>query len=284
MSASPIHPDFATMQTPIDFDDDIIDVVPKSMAETYPSPEHAELPLVLPEIEAPPKRRPSNGWLGRLFAAGMRRLDSTHFRRLAMQLEVDLPEGKTAHTLVITSAVADDQTCGAAAALAFSLAEEFDKRVLLIEGAITPAMSDRIESAQTKGLLDLLADDGNAGEDIGIRAAMFIKPTDHDRVFVLPGGVRQSDRPARLRYNRLASVVAAVRDHYDYVLIQAGPVLEDPSARALAGIADRVLLLATEDRTRLEHLDASRTALAEAKSGKVGIVLLKPRRGWMKKK
>jgi len=284
MSASPTHPDFGALPAPIAFDDDMVDVVPVTIDDVYPAREHAELLPILSDVEEPPKRRPSTGWLGRLFAAGVKRLDSAHFRRLAMQLEVDLPDSPVGHAVVLTSAVAGDQSIGAAAALAFSLADEFDKRVLLIEGSITPPVSDRVDSAHIQGFIDLLGDEAATGEQLADRAAKFIKPTDHDRVFVLPSGARQTDRPPRLRYNRLPAALNAFRAKYDYVLIQAGPILEDPSARALATVADRVLLIAVEDRTRLEHLESARAALAESKSCKVGIVLLKPRRGWTKRK
>jgi hypothetical protein len=68
-------------------------------------------------------------------------------------------------------------------------------------------------------------------------------------------------------------VLDEARSRFDYVLVATDSVRDDGRAMVFPPAVDRVLLLAVEGRTLLEHLDVCRRALQDCSDTRVGLVL-----------
>jgi receptor protein-tyrosine kinase len=76
-----------------------------------------------------------------------------------------------------------------------------------------------------------------------------------------------------LNGTRIKEVFAALRQHFDLVLIDSPPVLPDTDAVLLASLADATLLVVAAGRTRRGDLRRSADKLAQVNARVIGLVL-----------
>ena len=89
----------------------------------------------------------------------------------------------------------------------------------------------------------------------------------------LPAG---TSRPAST--DNLDKLLGYAESHYDFVLLVGGSVLSDSLSLAVAPWAGCVLLLVTQNETRVDDLDNAQSALSYCKAKKVGMLLTTPTR------
>lgn len=217
---------------------------------------------------APPAGR-ARAWISRLFGAGARSAGTLQsFRRLAMQLDYELGRLERGRVLMITPACSADDAAHAAVELAHILATELGKRVALIDGALgAGALSGSLRLADSPGLADILR-----GESV--------EPRYHDisleGVSFMPRGRIGAGGSIPLGASAVRRIIDDARACFDYVLIPTDSVRDDSRCLVFPPTADRVLLLAIEGRTRLEHLDICRRAMEDCSETRVGLVLTRP--------
>jgi succinoglycan biosynthesis transport protein ExoP len=173
----------------------------------------------------------------------------------------------TPHVLLVTSPQPECGKTTTTANLAVSLAEG-GRRVLIIDGDLRrPALPQLFGIKNKEGLSNLL--DGVEPMD----ASHFVLPTSFAGVHVLcAGGIRGS--VARLLHSdRLAGVVDRFRRQYDFVLIDAPPLLGLTDARILARYTDGVILVCRAGRTSVDELDEASKVLAEDGTHILGTIL-----------
>jgi pilus assembly protein CpaE len=137
--------------------------------------------------------------------------------------------------------------------LAVSLAEETDRRVLLLEGKLVFGHLGLMLNLRSRNTLADLLPHAVALEETLVREVV----SEHaSGIFVLlaPANleVAQGVRP-----EALFSVVDGLRPFYDYIVIDAGNVLDENTV-TLLDLADRILLVTTPDLAALH--DVSRFA------------------------
>jgi hypothetical protein len=87
----------------------------------------------------------------------------------------------------------------------------------------------------------------------------------------LPAG--KLEPAPRASFADIPGFLNAAKQHYDFTVLCGGAVLTNPGSLAVAPAVGRVLLLAIENVTKIQDLDAARDALHFCKAERVGLVL-----------
>jgi capsular exopolysaccharide synthesis family protein len=151
--------------------------------------------------------------------------------------------------------------------LAVSLAEG-GRRVLLIDGDLRrPSLPKLFGVQNTAGLTNTLDEDERADP------TTLIRPTDFPGVSILTSGIIKGTVARLLHSNRLAWVIGTVRNGFDFVLIDAPPLLGLAYARIISRYADGVIFICRAGHTSVDDLAEARRLLAEDGTYILGTIL-----------
>ena len=100
-----------------------------------------------------------------------------------------------------------------------------------------------------------------------------IQPTGFHGVSILPSGAIKGSVAKLLHSSRLASVIDIARSQFDFVLIDAPPLLGLADARLLGKFTDGLILVCRAGHTRLDDLDEARRLLTEDGTYILGTIL-----------
>ncbi len=188
------------------------------------------------------------------------------YRRLRSALLAQNPEGAP-RTVMITSAVEGEGKSLATLNLGLALAERPRARILVVDGDLRkPAVEYYLGLPRAQGLAEVL--DGWLSLDHAIR-----KTSVPGLDFIGAGQVRHGGRRA-LNVDRMRSTLNALKQRYDYVLLDSPPayVLTDPS---VLGTTTDGILLVVRLRSTERHLVEETQRLLESTGGNVlGVCLL----------
>ena len=152
--------------------------------------------------------------------------------------------------------------------LAVSLAEGGGRRVLLVDGDLRrPALPQLFGVQNLEGLSNTL-DEEECADPVA-----FIQSTGFQGVSILPSGAIKGSVAKLLHSSRLASVIEDVRREFDFVLIDAPPLLGLTDARLLGKFADGLILVCRAGHTRVDDLDEARRLLTEDDTYILGTIL-----------
>ncbi len=152
--------------------------------------------------------------------------------------------------------------------LAVSLAEGGGRRVLLIDGDLRrPALPQLFGVQNEAGLSNTLDEEERAHPE------RFIQPSGFPGVSILPSGGIKGSVAKLLHSSRLGWVIDNVRNEFDFVLIDAPPLLGLADARLLGKFADGLILVCRAGRTSVDDLDEARRLLTEDGTYILGTIL-----------
>jgi polysaccharide biosynthesis transport protein len=151
--------------------------------------------------------------------------------------------------------------------LAVSLAEG-GRHVLLIDGDLRrPALAQFFGVKNIEGLTDALDEDGRMDmKDL-------VLPTAFPGVHILPSGAIKGSVAKMLHSRHLSSVINTARNNFDFILIDAPPLLGLADARILSKFSDGVILICRAGRTSIDDLDEARRLLVEDGTHILGTIL-----------
>jgi capsular exopolysaccharide synthesis family protein len=176
--------------------------------------------------------------------------------------------GITPKVLLVTS---PHPQCGKTitiANLAVSLAEGGGRRVLLVDGDLRrPALPQLFGAQNLEGLSNTL------DEEEGADPMALIQSTGFQGVSILPSGAIKGSVAKLLHSSHLESVIEAVRHEFDFVLIDAPPLLGLADARLLGKFSDGLILVCRAGHTRVDDLDEARRLLTEDGTYILGTIL-----------
>jgi len=181
----------------------------------------------------------------------------------------DQSNGSTPHhaqVVLITSPSAGEGKTTTAAHLAAVLAEAGRRTLVISADFRRPRIHEYFGVPREPGLSDVL--ESGSGR---VRLSDLQMTTSFAGVHLLPSG-GPVDNPAQL-LSESASLIAAARQLFDYIVIDTPPLLVANDATELAGVADAVILVAKADRT---SRDASRRAtevLRRVEAPLLGVVI-----------
>ncbi len=167
------------------------------------------------------------------------------FKRLRTNLVMSFPqEDISCHTVGVTSAQPSDGKSTISINLAFSLAE-LGKRVLLLDADMRRStIHEKANIEKTPGLSNLLNGTTNS-----IAAAIkSYRSSNSDTAFdVIPGGDIIQNPSELLNSERMASLLKALSNNYDYIVIDLPPIGAVVDAVSVSQSIDGMLVVIREN-------------------------------------
>ena len=178
-----------------------------------------------------------------------------------------------ANRLMVTSANPGEGKTFTSFNLAFSLANEFDYSVLLVDGDVPkPGVTRSLGLQQRLGLMDVLTDFDMSPEDA-------IVPTDVANLSVMPAGRSTEQAAERLSSRRMEWLVGELSaDPSRIVLFDSAPLLATAESQALALHMGQILLIVKAGATERKALDAALTLISQPNLS-VNLILNQSRSG-----
>ena len=172
--------------------------------------------------------------------------------------------GRAVRAIVITSPNKGDGKSLTAANLAITMAQEFQQRVLLIDGDLRrPAVHRLFGVAERPGLTDVLMG--------GVELSQALVNVEHHHLTLLPAGAIPSHPAELLGSAAMRRVLDTLRNRFDRILIDMPPVAPLADLHILAPMADGLLMIV---RAGVTPKPAIERALAGLDTTKVlGLVL-----------
>jgi protein-tyrosine kinase len=199
-------------------------------------------------------------------------LAQERYRTLAVRI-LNVASRRKLKTLVVTSAEEGEGKSTVAINLAWSMAKRSERRVILIDASLrSPSISRMLGLASYRGWL-------NVAGDLSNLADMIVR-LDPNGLYVMTPGILPteanlqdavSDINDALISSRFEKLLAELQQRFDFVVIDAPPVLGCADAQYLASIADGTVIVA---RASVTHHSRVTDALALVpEDRRVGIVL-----------
>lgn len=213
---------------------------------------------MLPAVMQPPLMRYVLDEPTSLFAESVRAV------RLAVQRASRTTPTKS---IMVSSSVEGEGKTTLAVNLALSLAVT-GARTVLVEGDLrNPEMSRSLCPAASVGSIDLAAGKARLEE------TMFIDRTTGLAVLPSPPRKRSADVSEFLFSDAMSNMLELLKQHFDYVIIDSPPLLPLVDARALAEMADRVIMTIRWDSTPQDVVAQAVDTLAPVYDRVLGTVL-----------
>jgi capsular exopolysaccharide synthesis family protein len=186
------------------------------------------------------------------------------YRRLRLRIEQAGTDGAPRQIIVVTSAVPEEGKTTTAINLALAMAEDRDRRTLLIDADLRrPALTRYLTPQPTLGLSEVL--NGDAPLD---HALIEVKSS---RLSVLPSGTPTANPLQLLQSDYLASVFAELRRRFDRVIVDTPPTVPFTDAAVLNAVADGALLVVRARKTTRPLILRARESLSHGNL--LGVVL-----------
>ena len=183
-------------------------------------------------------------------------------RLLAVKLQ-DVRRQRGGSCFAVTSAVPGEGKSTVALGLAGALAREPGRRILLLEADFRrPSLASTLGLPPAPGLAECL----NGSLD-----CIPVRIVGSGGFFLLVAGQTELERPELLGSPRMGALLRAARGIFDFVVLDAMPVLPVADAVLIQDLVDGFLLVV---RSRLTRRDALHAALARLRPERVvGVVL-----------
>ncbi|HZR63811.1 MAG TPA: CpsD/CapB family tyrosine-protein kinase [Terriglobales bacterium] len=185
------------------------------------------------------------------------------FRTLRAHLYT-LRENQRLSTLLLTSTTVGEGKTFVALNLAQSIARQQGRRALLVDADLrAPKLHVALGAPSEPGLSDYLA--GEADE------CSVIQADTRDELFFIPAGRPCSDPAELLANNQLQTLFSRIGPLFDWVILDAPPMLPVSDAGVLAGMCDGVIFIV---RAGTAGFDKAQSACSELKQRNLlGVVL-----------
>ncbi len=175
--------------------------------------------------------------------------------------------------IMVTSALAGEGKTFTSINLAFSIAQEKDHSILLVDADVAkPRISDIFGAAGEPGLLDVL-------EDHDLSPDSVILPTDIEGLSVLPAGRSRPNTTELLASSRMDELIAdlGARGPACITLFDSPPILQTSEAKVLASLVGQVVLVVWAEVTAQGAVAAAIASIGEGKA--INLLLNQARSG-----
>ena len=174
-------------------------------------------------------------------------LASEQYRLLRANIRFTIPSDVKCPVIGVTSSVRGEGKSTTAVNLSYVLASKGHK-VLLIDGDLRiPSIAKKMGVNSTPGLTDLL---------IGSSADIASWKSDvHKNWYVLPSGEIPPNPSELLGSKRMENVLNALREHFDYIVIDLPPVNVVSDAMSVSGFLTGAIIVVREGFTSKRDLD-----------------------------
>ncbi len=185
------------------------------------------------------------------------------FRVLSTRL-AHMQNKQTLRKLLITSSTGEEGKSVVAANLALTLAQRAGERTILIEADLRrPTVSALFSSSPLKGITDWAA--GKLSLDDALYQVSGMP------LWVLPAGHAMDEPLPLLESDRFAEMLQTLSTAFDWVVMDATPMLPMADATSLSRLCDGVLVVVREGHTRRKVLNKALETIEKHKL--LGLVL-----------
>jgi capsular exopolysaccharide synthesis family protein len=183
-------------------------------------------------------------------------LGAEKFRLLAIRLKL-MNESKPIQAIVVTSSIAEEGKSCTSVNLAFTLARSTGQKVLLVEGDLRrPVQSENLGIPQKPGLTEYLR-----SKD---KASQFIYKIDELPLWFMPAGFCDENAADLLQTARAPELITRLRSWFDWIIIDAPPLLPLADANIWSRLADGILLVVRQGKTPKRMLREGLESLHDA--------------------
>jgi polysaccharide biosynthesis transport protein len=180
-------------------------------------------------------------------------LVAEQFRVAATRLALMAEEGKCP-IVVVTSAVKGEGKSACAVNLGYTLARDLGKTTLLIDCDLKdPALHKYLGAALEPGLVELLRGKHSPEDSI--------HPLEKWPLWLLPAGNQENGPMELSKIYELAPILAALRRRFDYIILDAPPILPLADMNILAGMADILAMVIRAESTEREVVQRALNSL-----------------------
>src|SRR5262249_37389429 len=198
--------------------------------------------------------------VGKAFIAKLcpRSMVAEQYRVAAARLQ-QLNKSGSPTILAVTSAIKGEGKTTTVINLGYTLARDFGKRVLLLDcDFVFPELRCFAEKQTKYGLIDCLR------SDIPLEDAM-VSFTDSP-CWIMPAGVSEVHPSELLKTDQLERVLSQLREKFDYILINAPPILPVATMNVLERHVDLLLLVVRANLTSQQVVNRALGSLGGSKT------------------
>jgi len=195
------------------------------------------------------------------------------FRQVRVNLEYSgNRESNGGKVILVTSSVANEGKTTFAANLAVTQGM-LEKRVIIINLDLRlPQLHQKFKLENSVGLSDVLAGKVRLRDVIqSYTPENSTKKIHH--LDIITSGIIPPNPSELLESERLNKVLAALRERYDYIIIDSAPLLNVSDTHVLTSKADVVLFVLKSEFSKYEYVDYIEKFVAQRNLGSVGVVL-----------
>lgn len=171
-----------------------------------------------------------------------------------------------ARSFVITSALERESKSNISINLAITLAEE-NKRVIVVDGDLRKPAIHRLLKVDTHGC-------GLSGVlmgSVGLNEALIhIK---EQKIDILPVGAVPPNPTELLSQDRMRQLLDILKQHYDYVIVDAPPVSVVTDPAIIGGMVDGALLVVRSDYAPVEMVQLAKRKLEDVNVKIFGVII-----------
>ena len=192
-------------------------------------------------------------------------LASEQYRQLRANIRFTIPTDVKCPVIGITSSVRGEGKSTTAINLSYVLAHKGHK-VLLIDGDLRlPSIAKKLGVKSSPGLTDLLV--GSSADIASWKTEI------HKNWYALPSGELPPNPSELLGSKRMENVLAALREHFDYIVIDLPPVNIVSDAMAISTFLTGAVIVVREAYTSKRDLDRCMRQISLSDINVLGFVM-----------
>jgi polysaccharide biosynthesis transport protein len=193
-------------------------------------------------------------------------LAAEHYRLLRTRI-LFVTQKRPVQVLMFSSAVAGEGKTTTSCNMAISMANELDKKIALIDCDLRQSAVGRyLGLPDKKGVHEYLQDEAPLDA--------ILKPTRLERLSVITGGDPVANPSKLLASPRLGDLLRELRERFDYIIVDAAPVVPLADVPLLLGHVDAIALVAQVGKTPKKFVRQAVTSIENAQRAPLlGLVL-----------
>jgi polysaccharide biosynthesis transport protein len=220
----------------------------------------------------PPRDREKGGpdhRAGQIELIGLRNpqsIQAESYRSIRTTLLVSSPPGRI-KVILFTSPLAKEGKTSTVANLGVALAES-NRRVVIVDADLRKPRQSKVFGArldQGPGLSRFLSSE--------IDTAEIVRPTETANLSLIPCGPLPANPVELLTSERMDSLIAYLKRSFDYVLLDAPPLLAVSDALAIGPMADTIVLVARGGHTPIQAFKQAKQKLDAHRLRCLGVIL-----------
>lgn len=172
-----------------------------------------------------------------------------------------------AKVILVTSSIPGEGKSFISSNLAVAFAQSGERTVLVDSDLRLGRIHKIFDVSNKNGLSNLLAAHNT------VDSAEFIKKCEIDKLYIIPRGTVPPNPSELLNSNSAKALIEYLKENFDRVIFDGVPINGLPDSLIVAGMADRVILIASSGYTKNEDLQESKKALEKIDANIAGVVL-----------